>query len=106
MAGDRAVERVGPRLERDLDRRDLAVLDDRALLVDAVALQRDVVWRRRRVLRRDRDRARAAGGLPGHEGELAAAVGVDLQLAALLGDRLAAAGRLDRILEQPAVGAG
>src|SRR4051794_3962059 len=50
VAGHGAIERVGPRLERDLDRRDLAALDDRALVVDAVALDGDVVGRRGLVL--------------------------------------------------------
>src|SRR3954467_13471460 len=90
VAGHGAVERVGPRLERDLDRRDLAALDDRALLLDAVALDGDVVERRGLVEGGEREQVRLRGGLRGDVRLLPGRIRVDLQLALAHGGRLAA----------------
>src|SRR5215211_7904545 len=57
VAGHRAVEGVLARLEVDLDGRRAAVGDDLALLVDAVAVDGDVVLRGLIVDRLDRERA-------------------------------------------------
>src|SRR3954471_381770 len=83
VTGHGTEEGVLPGLEGDLEPRDAAVLDDRALLVDAVALERDVVIDARVVLRLDGQAA--CGRLGGAElvGEGAARVGRDVERAAL-----------------------
>ena len=64
VAGHGAVERVLARLEVDLDRRRAAVLHDLALLVDAAAVDGDVVVGRLLVDRVDRERAGRAPRRP------------------------------------------
>src|SRR4051794_21005618 len=84
VAVDRAEERVAAGLLRDAEARRAAVLDDGALAVDAVALDRDVVRRALRVLGLDRDLAGL--GLGGGElvGGAAARGDRDAQRAVLL----------------------
>ena len=91
MAGDAAVEGVLAGLEVGRDLRDGAVLDDLPLLVDAVALDRDVVVGRGLVLRVDLEVA--GGRRRGGElvGQRARGVGRDRELAALSRGRLVGA---------------
>src|SRR3954453_22268426 len=69
VAGHGAVERVGAGLEVDGDRGGAALGHDLALLVDSVALDRDVVTRCLRVLGGDLDVAGLGGGVGELEGE-------------------------------------
>src|SRR5215210_4904320 len=84
MAGHRAVERVVPGLEVDVDLRGPAALDDLALLVDPVALDGDVVADRLVVLGLERHLARGRLGVLELEEQAAGLVDRDVEHPALL----------------------
>src|SRR5215213_1785303 len=94
---DGAVEAVRPGLELHLDRGRGAVLDHRALLVDAVAIHGDVVIRRLGVLQREGDLTRRRLGVGEAEGEALADGDVERAVARLSGPlRLGLAGLGER----------
>src|SRR5215207_3378401 len=103
VAGHGAVVRVLAGLQVDGDLRHAAVLNDRALLVEPAALDRDVVRRRGLVRRVDLDHAGRGRCDLREIGELAVGVGGDVELSALRRDRLAGAGGLNRRAESARV---